>query len=97
MKVQDWIFSIRYPDHRDGARTLRRWAVIGPARASTVETALHLAALPEAVRAEIRTSTIVRDFVNGQLDPDKTGYYTDLNGTASWCICIGSVQEVLSR
>lgn len=95
MKVQDWIFSVRYPTGHD---TVGRWAVVGPARASTVETALHLAELPEDIRAEIRACTVVRDFVNGQLDPDKSGYYTNNtpSSASAWCVCIGSVLEVLA-
>jgi len=90
MKVQDWIFSIR-----NGAA--RRCAVVGPARASTVEAALQLAGISEAGCAEIRACTIVHDFIDGRLDPDRSGYYVHSDaGTSSWVVCIGSVQEVLS-
>lgn len=94
MKEQSWIFSARY---WDGSSARDRFAVVGPACASTVEAALHLAAVPEDVRAEIRGDAVVRDFVEGRLDPDKTGYYVPaaLSSSNSWIVCIGSVQEVL--
>lgn len=101
MKVQDWIFSIRYAPP-NGRLSDGRHAVVGPARSSTVEAALHLAAAPEKVRAEIRGCSIVRDFVEARLDPDRSGYYMstcysgpDDDGSESWAVCIGSVQEVL--
>lgn len=95
MKVQDWIFSVRYA--AEGERTSRRCAIVGPARASTVEAVLHLAEIPEPVRAEIRTNETVRKFVDGMLDPDMSGYYTECPaGTASsWFVCIGSVHAVI--
>jgi len=95
MKVQDWIFSVRYA--AEGERTSRRCAIVGPARASTVEALLHLAQIPEPVRVEIRADETVRKFVDGLLDPDLSGYYTDcpVAGTTSWFVCIGSVHEVL--
>ena len=95
MKVQDWIFSVRYAP--EGERAFRRRAIVGPARASTVEAVLHLAQIPEPVRAEIRANETVRKFVDGALDPELSGYYTDcpVAGTTSWCVCIGSVHEVL--
>lgn len=91
-----WIFTVRY--RSEGARDLRRFAVIGPARASTVEAALHLAKMPEIVRTEIRADAIVRKFVDGLLDPDGPGYYAPcpLASASDWLVCIGSVQEVLS-
>src|SRR5947209_8451277 len=73
MKSQDWIFSVRY--RRPDERELRRWAVVGPARASTVEAALHLADVPETARLKIRADEVVRKFVEGLLDPEATGYY----------------------
>jgi hypothetical protein len=100
MKVQVWIVSVRYcsEDCPVGPLGLpRRHAVVGPARASTVEAALHLAAVPEEVRAEIRADQTVRNFVDGRLDPAHHGYYiTSPCGASSWLICIGSIQEVLS-
>jgi hypothetical protein len=105
MKVQDWIFSIRYWTHTAGS-ALRRHAVVGPARSSTVEAALHLAGVPEAVRAQIRANDVVCDFVEGRLDPDATGYHVTSfpiapccadDETVAWMICIGSVQEILPR
>ena len=95
MKPQDWIFSIRY--YTEDGRSLRRSAVVGPARASTVEATLHLAAIPEDVRAEIRGDAMVRRFIDGLLDPDACGYYAPCPvATASaWIVCIGSVHEVL--
>lgn len=100
MRVQDWIFSVRYstpgsPIERLGLRD--RWAVVGPARSSTVEVALHLASVPETIRGEIRTCEIVRDFVEGRLDPERSGYYTSGGGPSSWAVCIGSVHDVLSN
>lgn len=92
MKVQDWIVSVRYGTSvRDSCRR----AVVGPARASTVETALHLADVPEAVRTEIREHPVVRDFVDGRLDPSRAGYYASCGSSASWVVCIGPVDEVL--
>ena len=101
MKVQDWIFSVRYAP--SGARDHSRHAVVGSARMSTVEAALHLARVPEDVRLQIRGCEVVRDFVEGRLDPDRGGYYTrNQNQTGdddswAWCVCIGSVHEVLDR
>lgn len=103
MKVQDWIVSVSYGTSvRDSCRR----AVVGPARASTVEAALHLAGVPEVVRAEIRGHVTVLDFVEGKLDPERTGYYASggaaswaaaVSGgdAASWAVCIGPVHEVL--
>jgi len=97
VKVQDWIFSVRYAP--EGVRDFRRSAVVGPARVSTVEAALHLANMPESVRAEIRADETVRKFVDGMLDPDMSGYYAScpVATASSWFICIGSVHEVLDR
>lgn len=96
MKVQDWVFSVRY--RPEGERDLRRFAVVGPARASTVEAALQLASVPEALRAEIRMNEIIRKFVEGALDPEASGHYAPcpLTTASDWIICIGSIQEVLS-
>ena len=95
MKVQDWIFSVRYG--REGERVLDRCAIVGPARTSTVEAALHLAGLPEDVRAAIRADETVRKFVDGLLDPEVTGYYAHapVASASTWVVCIGSVQEVI--
>ena len=96
MKVQDWIFSVRFwPDANK--RDLRRSAVVGPGRSSTVEAALHLANVPEIIRAEIRANETVRKFVEGTLDPDATGYYapSPFPTNRSWVVCIGSVHEVI--
>ena len=95
MKVQDWVFSIRYAP--EGVHDFRRCAVVGPARASTVEAALHLAEVPETVRIEIRDERTVRDFIDGRLDPERTGYYVPhpMPTSSSWLICIGSVHEVI--
>jgi hypothetical protein len=87
MTVQDWIFSVRYADNRQ--------AVVGPARSSTVEAALHLAAVPEETRALIRGCLLVRDFVEGRLDPECGGCHFYASDEASWTICIGTVHEVL--
>jgi hypothetical protein len=48
----------------------------------------------------------VRDFVEGKLDRDRTGYYVQndvasdrdprFGGRSSWLVCIGPVHEVLS-
>ena len=97
MKVQDWIFSVRY--WTEDGRGPRRLAVVGPARASTVDAALHPANIPESVRAEIRANETVRKFVDGMLDPDMSGYYVScpVATAAEWVVCIGSVHEVLDR
>ncbi len=93
-KQQNWIFSVRYQ---------KRFAVVGPARVSTVEAALHLAAVPEETRAKIRAHAVVRDFVEGRLDPEEHGYYASYysndctSSEIGWSLCIGSVQEVLGR
>lgn len=86
MNAQRWIFTVRYKS---------RCAVVGTANSSTVEAALHLAEIPESVRAEIRACALVRLFVEGRVDPvgmaasggDSSGF---------WIICIGSVQAILS-
>lgn len=109
MKAQDWIFTVRYwQEQQAPLPAIDRHAVVGPARSSTVEAALHLAKMPEDLRVEVRTSAVVRDFVEGRLDPNKTGYYVQRNTAAerdltltaleeqrSWVVCIGSVHEVL--
>lgn len=89
-----WIFSIRYAP--EGSGDYRRRAVVGPAQASTVETALNLAEVSEAVRTEIRADPTVRLFVEGTLDPEASGYYAPMPYSLSrpWLICIGSVHEV---
>lgn len=95
---RNWLFSVRYYEEQVALPPIERWAVVGPARSSTVDAALRLAKIPEAVRVEIRANAVVRDFVEGRLDPDKTGYYTHSPAEASrssWAICIGSVHEVL--
>lgn len=99
MKVQDWIFSIRYAPPGEQRLGLRdRYAVVGPARASTVEAALHLGNVPETVRAKIRGCDVVRDFVEGRLDPDRNGYYRHSQGEEeAWAVGIGPVHGVLSR
>lgn len=96
MKAQHWVFTVRY--FPEGTRDAQRFAIVGPARASTVEAVLHLGSIPEAVRAEIRADAVVRKFVDGQLDPATTGYYAPcpVAASTSWLVCIGSVQEVLS-
>jgi len=98
MKVQNWIFSVRYAP--EGELDCRRRAVVGPARASTVEAALSLAEVPEAVRKEIRADPTVRDFIEDRLDPEGNGHYVHppigKGLFASWLVCIGSVQTVLS-
>ena len=96
MRVQDWIFTVCYcPEEGDN---LRRHPVVGPARSSTVEAALHLAGASEPVRAQIRADETVRKFVEGRLDPQKHGYYTQslIGASPSWVVCIGSIQVVLS-
>ncbi len=96
-RSQDWIFTVRYFEPRGltpRPLPVDRWAVVGPARSSTVEAALHLAKVPEDVRVEIRSHAVIRDFVDGRLDPDRTGYYVQGEGCA-WVVCIGSVHEVL--
>jgi hypothetical protein len=103
MNAQSWIFSVRYWSPRQGkSPDVDRWAVVGPARASTVDAALQLADVPEYGRAEIRAHAVVRDFVENKLDADKTGYYVQSEAsrdpsTPSWLVCIGSVHEVLDR
>ena len=101
MKAQDWIFSVRYLSPGAALGVKDRWAIVGPARASTVEAALHLASVPEGVRTQIRGCDVARDFVEGRLDPERSGYYThsriEDDAAGSWAICIGSVHEVLDR
>ena len=93
--MQNWIISVRYA--AEGVRDFRRRAVVGPACASTVEAALHLAEVPEAVRADIRAQQTVRDFVDGRLDPDGTGYYVPkpMPAASEWLVCIGPVHAVI--
>jgi len=95
MKEQDWIFSVRV--WIEGAYGMRRSAIVGPARASTVEAVLHLAELPEDVRAEIRADETVRKFVEGTLDPETSGYHAPCPYpmSKSWVVCIGSVHAVV--
>ena len=93
---QRWIFTVRY--RPEGERDLRRYAVVGPARASTVEAVLHLAGAPEHVRTQIRSNEIVRKFVEGALDSDTSGHYAPcpLTAASDWIVCIGSIQAVLA-
>jgi hypothetical protein len=95
MKEHVWIFSVRYAP--EGVRDFTRRAVVGPARASTVEAALHLAGVPENVRTEIRSDPTVRNFVEGHLDADGYGYYVPdpMPTSSSWLVCIGPVHEVI--
>lgn len=97
MKVRHWIFSVLYAaDDAPAPRDFGRRAVVGLARASTVEAALHLAGMPEELRSEVRLHQIVRDFVEGKLDPASSGYYvSQWSATTSWSVCIGPVHEVL--
>ena len=97
MKAQSWIFTVRYWEE-GRSLDIDRWAVVGPGRASTVEAALHLASLPEEVRAQIRANSTVREFVDGLLDSDKTGYYVHEvahKPHRSWVVCIGPIHAVL--
>lgn len=97
MKAQHWIFSVRY--YSEDGRGFGRRAVVGSARASTVEAALQLADVPEVVRSEIRAHQTVQAFVEGTLDPESTGYYVSKMSaslsSSSWHVCIGSVDDVL--
>jgi hypothetical protein len=100
MKMEHWIFSVCYYEEQPQGSLppIKRWAVVGPARSSTVEVALHLAKVPEKARSEIRSDETVRKFVDGMLDPEARGYYTDSAVSApTWIVCIGSVHEVLDR
>jgi hypothetical protein len=100
MKVQSWIVSVRYWTPRQGkAPAVNRWAVVGPARASTVEAVLQN--VPEEIRSEIRAHAGVRDFVEGKCKTDLTGYYVESAprtnyDVSSWLVCIGPVHEVLA-
>ena len=101
MKARNWIFSVRYwqPQSEGPLPPIDRRAVVGYAHASTVETALHLAKIPEELRADIRANEIVRDFIDGKLDPAQSGYYvhSEPRSDRHWVVCIGSVHEVLDR
>lgn len=96
MKVQDWIVSVSCGGLAGSDGWCRR-AVVGPACASTVEAALHLAKVPQEMRAEIRSAAQVRAFVEGALDPDARGYIASspVESPWSWCVGIGPVHEVL--
>ena len=96
MKIPQWLVSVRYAP--EGVRDFQRRAVVGPARQSTIEAALALAGVPEAVCAEIRADTVVQKFVEGQLDFEGYGYYVPcpMPTSSSWLVCIGPVHEVLS-
>jgi hypothetical protein len=91
----NWIFSVRYAP--EGVRDFCRRAVVGPAGSLLVEEALDLAAIPETIRAEIRSDATVRLFVEGALDPEESGYYAPQPFPMSrrWIVCIGSVHEVI--
>lgn len=92
-----WIFSIRYysgdPYATPSRRECDRRAVVGPACVATVEAALK--DLPEEVATVLRSLSLVRAFVEGNVHD--TGHYeSGTCGTdASWVICIGPVHEVL--
>ena len=94
MKEHDWLFSIRlWPDPQN----MTRVAVVGPARLSTVEAALHLAGATEDLRTEIRSDVTVRKFVEGALDPKSNGYYvhSSLSATSEWVVCIAPIHAVI--
>jgi tRNA(Ile)-lysidine synthase TilS/MesJ len=96
VKEQNWIFSARLwlnPEARD----IRRVAIVGPARASTVEAALHLAGASEELRTEIRAAETVRKFIEGKLDPESNGYHAPnpFPTSKSWVVCIASIHEVI--
>ena len=93
--VQDWIFSVRFWD--TDALIPRRAAIVGPARSSTVEAALHTAGVPEESRVAIRSNETVRKFVEGGLDPASNGYYAPcpFPTSHSWAVCIASIHKVL--
>ena len=94
--MRTWLVSVRYAP--DGARDFHRRAVVGSSCASTVESALRLADVPEAVRAEIRANPVVQKFIDGQLDHEGFGYYVPcpMPTSSSWLVCIGPVHEVIS-
>src|SRR4029077_8466170 len=96
MQEKLWIFSVRYLP--EGVRDFFRRAVVGPAGSLTVETALHLAGIPEAVRVEIRSDPTVRCFIEGVLDFEKSGYYapTPFLLSQPWIVCIGPVHATVS-
>lgn len=73
---------------------MKRVAIVGPARPSTVEKALHLAGAPEDLRAEIRADKTVRRFIEGALAPESNGYHIDPFGVF-WNVCIASIHEVI--
>lgn len=91
-----WFFSLRlWPEPEQPNMT--RVAIVGPARASTVEAALHIAGAPEDLRTKIRADTTVRKFIEDTLDPAANGYYmhSSTGATPEWVICIASVHEVI--
>lgn len=98
---QRWVVSVRYWHPGPGQRPdVERFAVVGPARSSTIEAVLHLASVPEDYRPEIRSHKTVRDFIEGKLDASRTGYYVESptqesNPWRPWLVCIGPVHEVL--
>lgn len=57
------------------------------------------AGVPEEVRAEIRAHQTVRDFIDGKLDPELSGYYVPnpFPTSSAWLVCVGPVHEVLNR
>lgn len=98
---QLWIVSVRYcaPPRPGQQAAVERFAVVGEGRSSTVEAVLHLAKVAEEHRVEIRGDGTVRDFVEGKLDPARTGYYVEPPArdyeSSPWLVCIGPVDEVL--
>lgn len=78
MKVQHWAVSFRYaasggrPGNRrhPAPEDFHRRTVVGPAAASTVEAVFNALGAPEEVRAKVRASGVMRNFVEGRLDPD---------------------------
>lgn len=81
---QKWMFSLHCP---------LRTAVVGSASPATVEEAMRRAGLPEDARAEIRRLAVVRDFVEGRLDPSRRGYYDYVEGCS---VCVGAVHAVVA-
>ena len=91
----NWIFSIRLWTDNETCY-MRRVAIVGPARASTVEAALRLADAPEELRTEIRAAETVRKFIEDKLDPESNGYITEPPPASTlWLVCIASIHEVI--
>ncbi len=96
--AQLWIFSVRFIAGLQGRKLDTRFAAVGPANIRTVEAAIRQC--PADIADAVRVNATVREFIEGKLDPRRSGYYEhvwDPSGERpSYVVCIGPVDEVVT-